>query len=72
MKDRLKKVVGYFAIRRDNPNLLCDGDSCVIAGSQQLMTRYIVKLSGDRLSNYQVKKTRYDEIMKGMQMGGIY
>ena len=72
MKDRLKKVVGYFAIRRGSSNLLCDGEACVIAGSQQLMTRYIVKLAGDTLSNYQVKKTRYGEIMKGMQMGGIY
>jgi hypothetical protein len=36
------------------------------------MTRYIVKLAGDSPSNYQVKKTRYGEIMKGMQMGGIY
>ncbi len=72
MKDRLKKVVGYFAIRRGSPNLLCDGEACVIAGSQQLMTWYIVKLAGDEPSNYQVKKTRYSEIMKGMQMGGIY
>jgi len=36
------------------------------------MTRYIVKLAGDTLSNFQVKKTRYSEIMKGIQMGGIY
>ncbi len=65
-------MVGHFAIRRGSPNLLCDGEACVIAGSQQLMTRYIVKLAGDSPSNYQVKKTRYGEIMKGMQMGGIY
>jgi hypothetical protein len=72
MKDPSKKAIGYFALRKGSTNMLCDGDALVIAGSQQLMTRYIVKLADDRLSNYQVKKTRYGEIMQGMQMGGVY
>ena len=66
------KVIGYFAIRRGSPYILCDGDACVIAGSEQSMNSYIVKLANDKPSNYKVKKTRYGEIVKGMRMGAVY
>ncbi len=72
MKDVSTKVIGYFAIRKGSVNMLCDCDALVIAGSQQLMTRYITKLAEDSSSNYKVKKTRYGETMQGMQMGGVY
>lgn len=72
MKDFSKKAIGYFAIRKGSPNMLCDEEALIIAGSQQLMTRYIVKLSEDSPSKYIVKKTRYGEIMQGMQLGGVY
>ena len=72
MKDVSTKVIGYFALRKNSVNMLCDGDALVIAGSQQLMTRYITKLAVDRSSKYKVKKTRYGEIIQGMQMGGVY
>ena len=41
MKDILKKVVGYFAIRTGTINILCDGDACVIAGSHKALNTYI-------------------------------
>ncbi len=66
------KVIGYFAIRRGSPYILCDGDACVIAGSEELMNSYIVKLADDKPSNYKVKKTRYGEITKGMRMRAVY
>ena len=72
MKDPTRKVIGYFAIRKGSANMLCDGDALVIAGSAQLMTRYISKLAEDSISKYKVKKTRYDEIMHGMRLGGVY
>jgi hypothetical protein len=72
MKDRLKKVVGYFAIRTGTMNILCDGDACVIAGSHKALTKYISKLMNDNPVNYSVKKTRYGEILQGMRMGGVY
>ena len=72
MKDHSNKVIGYFAIRKGSANMLCDGDALVIAGSLQLMTRYISKLSDDKPSGYKVKKTRYAEIMQGMKLGGVY
>ena len=72
MKDLSKKVIGYFAIRKGSANMLCDGDALVIAGSAQLMTRYINKLAEDSVSKYKVKKTRYAEITQGMRLGGVY
>lgn len=72
MNERNHKVIGYFAIRKGSPNILCDGDACVIAGSEQVMNAYIVKLASGKPSNYQLKKTRYGEILKGMRMGGVY
>ncbi len=72
MKDRLKKVVGYFAIRTGTMNIVCDGDACVIAGSQKALNSYIGKLMGDNPVDYSIKKTRYGEIFQGMRMGGVY
>ena len=72
MKDLSKKAIGYFAVRKGSVNMLCDGDALLIAGTQQLMTRYIIKLAEESPSKYKVKKTRYGEIMQGMQMGGVY
>ena len=66
------KVIGYFAIRKGSPYILCDGDACAIAGSEQSMNTYIVKLANHKPSNYKVKKTRYGKIAQGMRMGAVY
>jgi len=71
-KDRVKQVVGYFAILSGSSNILCDGDACVIAGSQKALHSYIAKLAGDDPKRYIIKKTRYGEILQGMRMGGVY
>lgn len=72
MKSRHKKVVGYFSIQNGTPNILCDGDACVIAGSQKAIIGYIEKLAGRNPNDYQIRKTRYGEILQGMRMGGVY
>ena len=72
MKSRHKKVVGYFAVQIGTPNIVCDGDACVIAGSQQALRRYIERLIGQNSVDYQIRKTRYGEILQGMRMGGVY
>ena len=72
MKNRLKEVVGYFAIQTGTMNIVCDGDACVIAGSRKAFNNYISKLTGDNPVDYSIKKTRYGEILQGMRMGGVY
>ena len=66
------KVIGYFAIRKGSPYILCDGEACVIAGSEQAMNSYIVKLANDTPLNFKVKKTRYGEIAQGLRMRAVY
>ena len=72
MKARLKKVVGYFAVRKGAMDIVCDGDACVIAGSHKAFNNYISKLTTDNPVNYSIKKTRYGEILQVMRMGGVY
>ena len=72
MNGNYERVIGYFAIRKGTPYILCDGDACVIAGSEMAMNSYITKLVNDKPSNYKVKKTRFGEIFQGMRMGGVY
>jgi len=68
MKNNHTQVIGYFAVRRDTANILCDGDACVIAGSQKEMNRYIFSLGRKNPIDFDVKKTRYGEILQGLHM----
>ena len=72
MKSIHRKVVGYFATRTGTMYILCDGDACLIAGSEKSLNRYIIKLAGDNPADYHIKKTRFGEIIQGMQLGGVY
>lgn len=67
-----KKVVGYFAFKPRTLCAVCDGDACVIAGSEKAMNSYISKLSRGKVTDYSVKKTRYGEILQGLQKGAAY
>ena len=66
------KVVGYFTNYKGSQDLLCDGDSCVIAGSADVMKLYIKKLAKDNPKDYHIRKTRFSDIIQGMSMGGVY
>ena len=54
MKDIYKKVVGYFAVRKGTPSLLCDGESSVIAGSERAMWIYITMLASGDPRDYRI------------------
>ena len=71
-KQRSSKVVGYYAIRRGTPSILCDEDACVIGGNRKDVEYYITVLSDGFLEDYDIKKTTFGEIYKGMRMGGVY
>ena len=68
---QLDKVIGYFSYT--NPGkVICDGDACVIAGSEDLMKIYISRKSGGGGNKDIIKKTRFGEIINGMNKGGAY
>jgi hypothetical protein len=66
------KVIGYFAYL-DGGNVICDGDSCIIAGSEEKMKKYIL-IQGPNADIHKItiKKTRFGEIKQGMDLGAAY
>jgi len=64
------KVIGYFSYTKSG-EVCCDGDACVIAGTEERMRFYINKMGKSKERDI-IKKTRFDEIVNGMIKGGAY
>ncbi len=69
--DDKTRVVGYFAFTLPM-DVVCDGDACVIAGSETAMKRYIAKLGVTAKNLPAIRKTRLGDILVGMYQGGAY
>ena len=65
------KVIGYFAYI-SSTEVVCDGDACVISGSEQMMHNYIKSIGSGLVVNHTIKKTRFRDIIAGMKMGAPY
>ena len=65
------KVVGYFSCS-DRGNVFCDGDACIIAGTAELLHSYIKEMIPNHKKQDIVKKTRFGEIIDGLELGGAY
>jgi len=65
------KVIGYFAFSSPT-EVICEGEACVISGSEQSMRDYAVSASPGSSRKATIKKTRFCEIIKGMKMGAPY
>lgn len=70
-RDMDSKVIGYFA-RVSPTEIVCDGDACVISGSEQEMINYLKDISVDAPSQVTIRKTRFIEIIQGMKLGAPY
>jgi hypothetical protein len=70
-RDVDSKVIGYFAFSSPT-EVICEGEACVISGSEQDMKKYIVSALRDPSKNATIKKTRFGDIIKGMEMGAPY
>lgn len=62
------RVIGYFA--HESGGVFCDGDACIIAGSEELMRNYL-KAANDT-TKYIIQKTRFGEVVDGLMRGGAY
>jgi hypothetical protein len=65
------KVIGYFAFASSS-EVFCDGDACIIAGSDTDLKRYLSALGVDQGNKYTRKKTRFGEVMRGIKLGAAY
>jgi len=64
------KIMGYFAYT-ESKEVLCDGDACIIAGTEEQMRFYLDKMSKEK-NKFIIKKTRFGEIMIGIGKGAAY
>ncbi len=72
MGDKESKVIGFIAQRKGSASLLCDGDSAVVAGSESKMRSYLATVAGGSPENYVLKKTRYGDILRCLELGAAY
>ncbi len=72
MSDKDTKVLGYVARKPGTLNTLCDGDSCIVAGSENKMKEYIRTVSRNPDGNYEITKARYGHVLMAMKLGGAY
>jgi len=64
------KVIGFFA--HQGMRAACiDGDSCLIVGSIERMEEYLKEQGADK-NKFSIKKTRYGEIKRGIELGAAY
>ncbi|MCI5149250.1 MAG: hypothetical protein D3916_07675 [Candidatus Electrothrix sp. MAN1_4] len=68
---RDSKVIGYFAYK-SKTEVICDGDACVISGSEQEMENFINFVSPGSAKKHTIKKTRFGEIVNGIKLGAAY
>ncbi len=71
MSDRYSKVIGHFAYASPT-KIVCTGKACVISGSQHAMRYYIAEIDPEGWKKNTIKKTRFGEIMRGLQLGAAY
>ncbi len=65
-----KNVVGYYAIHPPQ-DILCDGDACIVAGTQSALNNYIKSIAEPNIE-FDKRKTSLSEILEGMAIGGAY
>jgi hypothetical protein len=65
------KIVGYFSCSITG-HIFCDGDACIIAGTEELMYSYIKAMLSDNKTQDIVRKTKFAEIISGLDCGGAY
>ncbi len=65
------KVIGYLAYVT-KIQLICDGDSCITAGSREKMKEYIRRTTPQLLNNVTITKARFGDIKRGLNPGAAY
>ena len=65
------KVIGYLAYVT-KLQLICEGDSCIIAGSREKMESYIKQFSAHQNKRVTITKARFGDIKRALQLGASY
>jgi hypothetical protein len=65
------KVIGYLAYIT-KIQIICERDSCVIAGSREKMKSYLKAINPRALNEVTISKARFGDIKKAMELGAAY
>lgn len=66
-----EKVIGSFGYLPP-AKVVCDGDSCIIAGSEVAFKRYLKKANYPKSDKVIIKKTRFIEVLRGLSLCAPY
>ncbi len=72
MREIDSKVIGYIASETKIKVICTDLDACLIAGSKEKMSLYLIELEVKDISILTIRKVRFGDIIKGMKLGGKY
>jgi hypothetical protein len=64
-------LIGYLAAF-SRYELLCDGDACIIVGSEAKLKDYLAAISADLPKPYEIKKARFEDLLRVLRLGGAY
>lgn len=63
------KVLGFISMAPGRRYIFCDGDSCIVAGSEKAMREFLVD-SGEDCKKYTITKARYGRVFQAMLRAG--
>ena len=72
MPQRDTQVIGYFAYLSPMQVVCTDVDACVVSGSSRAMEEYLAEAHPHRAADVTVRKTRFGEILRGLELGAAY
>ena len=72
MSEKDTKVLGYVAIIAGTQSILCIGESCIVAASEEKMKEYIRKDPNSNKLKFEFSKARFGHVRLAMSLGGAY
>jgi hypothetical protein len=64
-------LIGYLA-QTSRFTVLCDGDACIIAGSEAKLKDYLAATGAGQPQPYEIKKARFEDLLRVLRLGGAY
>ena len=64
-------LLGYL-VQTSRFTVLCDGDACLIVGSEAKLKAYLAALNTELPKPYEIKKARFEDVRRVLQLGGAY
>ena len=64
-------VIGYFGFIPP-VNVVCDGDACIISGSEKSFRNYLTIANASQSTKINIRKTTFGEVLRGLGLGAAY